>query len=357
MTSSDEIGLGGRKSRIHINALGAAHGGIVRVLECVAQELACEGEVLLWQAPRDLAPLSGVQIASWQRRSRFASVLMCLAPRRRQKADLRIDIAPALHSGLSSRRRLVVVHDLAFLHDGLEYVSTTQRTYRRLVTHRSVRRSQRIVAVSSQTAAELRRFMVDDGIDLRVLPLPVTHISGGIDLATTRTPRQGSNIRVLAICQGPNKGIDTMLQMASSRSDVTLRIVSNRRFVDQVRVSSAFPADLESAGRVEFLYGLDDSALREEYLKADVFCMPSRYEGYGLPVAEALLLATPTVTSDLEVLAETSRGYAVRAQGWGVDAFSSAVDEALGVGQSHWQAAARVFRDWTWRHWVDAALS
>ncbi len=51
--------------------------------------------------------------------------------------------------------------------------------------------------------------------------------------------------------------------------------------------------------------------LRREYQTADVFCLPSRYEGFGLPVLEAMACGTPVVCSNIgslpEVVGEAAR--------------------------------------------------
>jgi glycosyltransferase involved in cell wall biosynthesis len=49
---------------------------------------------------------------------------------------------------------------------------------------------------------------------------------------------------------------------------------------------------------VEFLGPLPDHELAQEYEKADVFVYPSLYEGFGLPVIEAMSMGIPVMTSN-----------------------------------------------------------
>jgi glycosyltransferase involved in cell wall biosynthesis len=55
---------------------------------------------------------------------------------------------------------------------------------------------------------------------------------------------------------------------------------------------------------------LDDLTLAETYAGAAALLLPSLYEGFGLPVIEAMQLGVPVVCSDLPVLREVSGGFA-----------------------------------------------
>jgi glycosyltransferase involved in cell wall biosynthesis len=57
-------------------------------------------------------------------------------------------------------------------------------------------------------------------------------------------------------------------------------------------------------GRVVFTGPVGRDGLRALYRGADLFALPSRHEGFGLPVVEAMAQATPVVASDLPVLRE-----------------------------------------------------
>jgi len=58
---------------------------------------------------------------------------------------------------------------------------------------------------------------------------------------------------------------------------------------------------------------------------AAAFLMPSHFEGYGLPAAEALRLGTPTVISPDPALLEATGGAAVRMDSWTGDAMIRAL--------------------------------
>ena len=63
--------------------------------------------------------------------------------------------------------------------------------------------------------------------------------------------------------------------------------------------------------RVFWLTALDDQALLALYRHAYASVLPSHYEGYGLPVVEALSQGCVTVASDAGSLPEIAAGHAV----------------------------------------------
>lgn len=114
----------------------------------------------------------------------------------------------------------------------------------------------------------------------------------------------------------PN-GVDTKrFRPGTARDEATILMVgtwSNRKrgallgqqFVDHVLprvpeaklriVSSDVPADFHAA--VVGLGRLSDDELAQEYARATVFCLPSSYEGFGIPYAEAMTAGVPVVAT------------------------------------------------------------
>jgi len=343
-------------TRYLVNGFGAVHGGIVRVHNAICLELAERGDVSIASAPRDQVAAARLNIMSVQSGGRARSLLRdaVLAGRRRERFDVRVDSAPALRPFTRARRHIVVVHDLNFLRPDIHEISWKQRTYRRLLHRWTLRRADRIVVNSEQTLAELTGFDPRSAAKAVVLRLPVDHVAGTTpEGRLDRSSKKGT--AVLSFGHARNKGIDRLLYAMCERSDLTLDVICPQATWGELWAELARHLGLEARVRVHSLVSDDD--LIGCYLAADVFCMLSRYEGYGLPVAEALYLATPTVISDLAVLRETSLGFAEVADGPGADAVLQAIERALSTAPQHWLNAAGAFRQWTWGLWVDRLLA
>lgn len=340
---------------VTINALGASQGGIVRVLECLAAAAGAFGWVSVTNAPRGARLPASVQVRSWQSPSRARSVVRALTPSlRRPRPAVSVNVAPAVFVDRGRTRTVQICNDLAFKEPALTFISWRQRAYRQIVTGIAFAQCDRIAAISPSVAGEIRRHYPRHAGKVVVAPLPVDHVLTAVDTSRSRRAATAEPV-VLAFGHAPNKGVETLLRAMARRPELRARIVADRAVWERNGLAR-LAEELVVADRVTVLGKVSDSDLIAEYTEADVFCMPSEYEGYGLPVAEALALGVPTVISDLDVLDDTARGCAVRMQGSGADALLDAIDAALARDVEHWNSSSELFRRWTWHHWVRRAL-
>jgi glycosyltransferase involved in cell wall biosynthesis len=103
--------------------------------------------------------------------------------------------------------------------------------------------------------------------------------------------------------------------------------------------------------RVFWLTALDDQALLSLYRRAYASVLPSHYEGYGLPVVEALSQGCVTVASDAGSLPEVAAGHAVFFRRGDGEALHAILDRLYGDPDYYagLKASAKSFRPTPWR--------
>ena len=129
---------------------------------------------------------------------------------------------------------------------------------------------------------------------------------------------------------------------------------------DGSELMRAAAAELPGApGRVTFLEGLDDGELAGVMAAADALCLPSFYEGFAIPVLEAMACGTPAVVSDRGALPEVvgDAGVVVAPEPDAVTAGLRRLLTEPGLAERLGAAARERAREFTWERTADGWLS
>jgi glycosyltransferase involved in cell wall biosynthesis len=84
------------------------------------------------------------------------------------------------------------------------------------------------------------------------------------------------------------------------------------------------------AARVEFLGAVPEEMLPSVYRGAEALIFPSLYEGFGLPIVEAMACGTPVVTSNVTAMPETAGDAALLVDPRSVEQITKAVERVVG---------------------------
>ena len=154
------------------------------------------------------------------------------------------------------------------------------------------RRATTVLCPSASSASDV---VADFGVD----PARITVVPLGVDdvFIPPALPRVPGRLVAMASADTPLKGVSTLLEAFAklrTERDLELLLVSRpapdgptERLVDRLGL----------AGCVRFVDGLSDAELAGVVGSAEVACVPSLYEGFSLPTAEAMACATPLVVS------------------------------------------------------------
>lgn len=200
---------------------------------------------------------------------------------------------------------LVAVHDMIHLEPGLFPATRIKRLLSRL-TFRHVARNARMVCFGSRfTKREFeRRF----GAPVRseVTSYGIDH-AGVTPFDADNPPLKRKQILVVAAAKMHKNfeiAIDAFNRAAISK-DWTLKIITPN---DELRSSIDLGGMVSSECRVSFAQGLTNEELRAVYADTAILLMPSRYEGFGLPLAEGLQAGAQCISSTAEALVELGQG-------------------------------------------------
>lgn len=198
--------------------------------------------------------------------------------------------------------KLVSFHDLIWEIYPKQF-SRTDRFFYRMKYRSSARRSSGIIAVSKSTARDLSNIY---GIPPDKISI-VYQACG--DYFRTNT---FSNYREHFLYVGsiiPRKGLDRIIEALSQMDDGTKRklLIVGQGSGAYFQMCQNLVKDLGLQNWVSWLGKVPNSELMRLYDKAIALVFPSIYEGFGIPVIEALHRACPVITSTVSSLPEAGR--------------------------------------------------
>jgi glycosyltransferase involved in cell wall biosynthesis len=107
--------------------------------------------------------------------------------------------------------------------------------------------------------------------------------------------------------------------------------------------------------RVHFAGFVADADLPGLYSLAELFVFPSHYEGFGIPVLEAMACGTPVVCADNSSLPEVAGDAALLVNATDIDGLAGAMNQVLNEPALRARLVERGFRQAARFSWEDAA--
>lgn len=313
-------------------------------------EYARELERALRELPGiDVVPLSAPGLDPWRfdRRAYWDQVLLPIAAARSQATILHC--TSGTMPAVSNLPIVLTLHDAAWLRvQG--HTRFYARAYFGTLMKRLAARAREIVTVSAFSAREILE--LHPGLDERrvhVIPLGVADEFARLQL------RSGDDSTILVVgTVEVRKNLEVVIRALPSLPGV--RAISVGPSTPYRDACAALARELGVEDRLEFRGYVGRDALLELYATSTVLAMPSRYEGFGLPLAQARCVGLPAIAargSSLDEIAGDSvpRIDADDASGWS-EALASvfadperarraaAADRAAAVDRFSWRRAA-----------------
>lgn len=208
---------------------------------------------------------------------------------------------------------VITVHDLA-IYRNPEWFPSNQTFSTKVLVPKSIKKAKKIIAVSESTKKDLIEFFKIEEQKIKVIYEGVTDYSGFPILdkqkfskpfflsISTIEPRKNLAFFLKVFKQFIDKGHDYDLVIAGKKG------WKNQEVFDLIK-------DPKLINRVHYLGYISLEEKISLYKKAFGFVFPSKYEGFGLPVLEALSLDLPVIVSDnssLKEIVNPGEGYLVK---------------------------------------------
>lgn len=207
----------------------------------------------------------------------------------------------------SGIKGVVTIHDLIFLRHP-EYYHPWDRFIYTWKFHEALRQADRIIAISQQTRRDIAQLghIDEERIDL-------VYQSCKPRFSSALPPQQVQAVRarlslpqhfVLSVGSIEERKNLMLAVEALPHLPADLHLVAVGKETDYARKMLRRSQHLGVATRVHLLHGVGDDDLHALYQMAEVFVYPSRYEGFGIPIIEAIQCHLPVVAATGSCLEE-----------------------------------------------------
>lgn len=264
----------------------------------------------------------------------FSLVEQLELPMKIAKANLDLLHSPQFNIPLMSRAvQVTTIHDCAYDRFPEEFPNRLASVYYKFMFPLALQKSKRIIAVSESTKRDL--------IELyKIAPQKISVIYEGVDevffreLPNGRISELKMELRLdrdFALFVGltrPRKNLERLLSafaklLSSLKGDVKLVLAGkvDTRFLDVRKLAE----QLKISDNVIQLGFVPEDKLLPLYKAATFLVLPSLYEGFGLPVLEAMAAGTPVITSNVSSLPEVVDRDAILINPYDVDEIAEAM--------------------------------
>ena len=249
-------------------------------------------------------------------------------------------LQPTIYHGLSGELpygienvdciKIVTIHDAIFM----RYPQQYSATYRKMFLHKcqyACQVADVIIAISEQTKRDCITYFNADEKKIKVIYQGCNNqfrqtISEDDRLAVIQKYGLPTDFILYVGAIEPNKNLDNLIRaMHEAELDLPLVIMSMpSRYADQI-LASAKQLNVS----IDIHYDIPFSDFPAIYQQAKAFCLLSFFEGFGIPVLEAVCSHTPVLASNSSCLEETGGKAALYADPTDVDDIASQLNKIV----------------------------
>jgi len=224
---------------------------------------------------------------------------------------------------------VVTLHDLIpwkFPHFTPKAKKTKLRWLFRHIMISVVKRADRIIAVSNTTARDIEECFPVDSSRIHV-------VYNGVDSVFFDVHNEKKGQYILYVGRSePYKNIVAALNAylrACEKYKIPHRFIIIGEIDSRYTEAQAIVERLNMEKRITITGHIQSEELIKAYRGADLLLMPSRYEGFGYPVIEAMACGVPVIISQAPALVEIAGTHAISVDPDNTDEFAETINNVL----------------------------
>lgn len=237
---------------------------------------------------------------------------------------------------LPSTKTLLTVHDLSFIRVP-EAASPALKAYLENVVPRSTKQADHILADSQATKDDLIEFyqIADDKITVLLSGVDQRfhRVTNKQDLERVNDKYELTDKRYIFSVgtvqprKNYSRVIQSLYRLRQQGVDVHYAIAGGKGWLEDEMYQTIKDSNLQNY--VHLLGFVDDEDLPALYSSAECLVITSLYEGFGLPILEAMACGTPVITSNLSSLPEVAGDAAILVDPLNLEAISDNLHDLL----------------------------
>jgi glycosyltransferase involved in cell wall biosynthesis len=271
----------------------------------------------------------------------------------------KVDIAHTTDSAFLNLRaaaKIYTIYDLAVFREETQIPDYTSERHKRIIDQKTkaiLKKADGVIAISTATKNDILRFYDFPEDKIRVIPLAPNQIADSakkeIDLKFHQLEKNAYFLFVGQI--SIRKNIINLLKaflLSGLHSDFKLVLAGMEGRGIEIIKEAILELGLNE--RVELLNYIPDESLSSLYENAVGFVFPTFYEGFGIPILEAMMNRTPVLSGNIGASPETAGGFAVEVSPFSVDEISEGLKNLLAIPKDKIENAFNYANNFNWQN-------
>ncbi|MGN5954953.1 glycosyltransferase family 4 protein [Sphingobacterium lactis] len=228
---------------------------------------------------------------------------------KRDSVDIFHGLSGEIPSGLKQAgiKSVVTIHDLIFLRFPELYKPLDRWIYNKKAQH-AVAHADKIIAISEQTKRDILHYYPCDPSKIEVI-YQVCHPAFKVEHteAQKEALRKEYNLpKEFLLNVGSIEPRKNAFQLVKAIEGLTIPLIIIGKPTAYAAEIKTYVKEKGMENQVRFLEGFCMEELATIYSMASIFLYPSRFEGFGIPIIEALYSETPVITNKSGVFPEAA---------------------------------------------------